>query len=63
VLLQVTAVEDGGPTDALQDDSRQIEALASVSGADIVDQMVATLQAAYGVTINQTLGETAIAQR
>lgn len=63
VLLQVTAVEDGGPTDALQDDSRQIEALAGVSGADIVDQMVATLQAAYGVTINQTLGETAIAQR
>lgn len=63
VLLQVTAVEDGGPTDALQDDSRQIEALASVSGADIVDQMVATLQAAYGATINQTLGETAIAQR
>ncbi|SDA54617.1 peptidylprolyl isomerase [Sinorhizobium sp. NFACC03] len=63
VLLQVTAVEDGGPSDALQDDSRQIEALAGVSGADIVDQMVATLQAAYGVTINQTLGETAIAQR
>ncbi|WDZ78280.1 SurA N-terminal domain-containing protein [Ensifer adhaerens] len=63
VLLQVTAVEDSGPTDALQDDSRQIEALARLSGEDIVDQMVATLQAAYGVTINQTLGETAIAQR
>ncbi|MBK5567872.1 peptidylprolyl isomerase [Ensifer sp. SSB1] len=63
VLLQVTAVEDGGPTDALQDDSRQIEAMARVSGEDILDQMVATLQAAYGVSINQTLGETAVAQR
>lgn len=63
VLLQVTAVENAGPTDALQDDSRQIEALARVSGEDILDQMVATLQASYGVSINQTLGETAIAQR
>lgn len=63
VLMQVTAVESGGPTDALQDDSRQIEAMARVSGEDILDQMVATLQAAYGVSINQTLGETAVAQR
>ncbi|MEI2301056.1 SurA N-terminal domain-containing protein [Ensifer sp. MJa1] len=63
VLLQVTSVDDAGPTDVLQDDSRQIEAMASVSGGDILDQMVATLQAAYGVSINQTLGETALAQR
>ncbi|HEV7319389.1 MAG TPA: SurA N-terminal domain-containing protein [Ensifer sp.] len=63
VLLQVTSVENAGPADALQDDSRQIDALARVSGEDILDQMVATLQAAYGVSINQTLAETALAQR
>ncbi len=63
ILLQVTSVDTAGPADVLQDDSRQIEALARVSGEDILDQMVATLQAAYGVSINQTLAETAIAQR
>lgn len=63
VLMVVTAVDNAGPADALQDDSRQIEAMARVSGEDILDQMVAALQAAYGVSINQTLGETALAQR
>ncbi|PST24171.1 peptidylprolyl isomerase [Mesorhizobium plurifarium] len=63
VLMQVTAVEEKAPADALDNDSSQIEAVARASGDDILDQMVSTLQTAYGVSINQTLAETALAQR
>lgn len=63
ILLRVTSIENSGPTDALEDDSRQIQAMARASGDDILDQMVSTLQSAYGVSINQTLAETALAQR
>ena len=63
ILMQVTAVDDDAPANALDDDSRQIEAIARASGDDILDQMVSTLQTAYGVSINQTLAETALAQR
>ncbi|RDL51758.1 Peptidyl-prolyl cis-trans isomerase D [Ensifer sp. M14] len=63
ILLRVTSIENNGPTDALEDDSRQIQAMARASGDDILDQMVSTLQSAYGVSINQTLAETALAQR
>lgn len=63
ILLKVTSIENSGPTDALEDDSRQIQAMARASGDDILDQMVSTLQSAYGVSINQTLAETALAQR
>lgn len=63
ILLQVTAVDDSAPANALDDDSRQIEAIARASGDDILDQMVSTLQAAYGVSINQTLAEQALAQQ
>ncbi|MDE3874198.1 peptidylprolyl isomerase [Sinorhizobium meliloti] len=63
VLMQVTAVEEKAPADALDNDSSQIEAIARSSGDDILDQMVSTLQTAYGVSINQSLAETALAQR
>ncbi|EHK75293.1 putative peptidyl-prolyl cis-trans isomerase protein [Sinorhizobium meliloti CCNWSX0020] len=63
VLMQVTAVEEKAPADALDNDSGQIEAIARASGDDILDQMVSTLQTAYGVSINQSLAETALAQR
>jgi len=63
ILLQVTAVDEGAPANALDDDSRQIEAMARASGDDILDQMVFALQAAYGVSINQTLAEQALAQQ
>ncbi|RVG80301.1 peptidylprolyl isomerase [Sinorhizobium meliloti] len=63
VLMQVTAVEEKAPADALDNDSSQIEAIARASGDDILDQMVSTLQTAYGVSINQPLAETALAQR
>jgi peptidyl-prolyl cis-trans isomerase D len=63
VLMQVTAVEEKAPADALDNDSSQIEAIARASGDDILDQMVSTLQTAYGVSINQSLAETALAQR
>lgn len=63
VLMQVTAVEEKAPADALDNDSSQIDAIARASGDDILDQMVSTLQTAYGVSINQSLAETALAQR
>ncbi|MCZ4092888.1 peptidylprolyl isomerase [Sinorhizobium psoraleae] len=63
ILIQVTAVDDSAPANALENDDRQIEAVARASGDDILDQMVSTLQAVYGVAINQTLAETALAQR
>ncbi|WP_026623207.1 peptidyl-prolyl cis-trans isomerase D [Ensifer sp. WSM1721] len=63
ILMQVTAVDDSAPANALDDDSRQIEAVARASGDDILDQMVSTLQAAYGVSVNQTLAEQALATR
>lgn len=63
ILMQVTAVDDNAPANALDNDSRQIEAIARASGDDILDQMVATLQSVYGVSINQTLAEQALAQR
>ncbi|MCA1365877.1 SurA N-terminal domain-containing protein [Bradyrhizobium sp. BRP14] len=63
ILMQVTAVDDSAPGNALDDDSRQIEAVARASGDDILDQMVSTLQAAYGVSVNQTLAEQALATR
>ncbi|WP_081158150.1 peptidylprolyl isomerase [Ensifer aridi] len=63
ILMQVTALDDSAPANALDDDSRQIEAVARASGDDILDQMVSTLQAAYGVSVNQTLAEQALATR
>ena len=63
VLMQVTSIEEKAPADALDNDSSQIEAIARASGDDILDQMVSTLQTAYGVSINQSLAETALAQR
>ncbi len=63
ILMQVTAVDESAPANALDNDSRQIEAIARASGDDILDQMVATLQSVYGVSINQTLAEQALAQR
>ncbi|PDT55108.1 MULTISPECIES: peptidylprolyl isomerase [Sinorhizobium] len=63
ILMQVMAVDDSAPANALDNDSRQIEAMARASGDDILDQMVATLQSVYGVSINQALAEQALAQR
>ncbi|WP_373413895.1 SurA N-terminal domain-containing protein [Ensifer aridi] len=63
ILMQVTALDDSAPANALDGDSRQIEAVARASGDDILDQMVSTLQAAYGVSVNQTLAEQALATR
>ncbi|PDT42651.1 MULTISPECIES: peptidylprolyl isomerase [Sinorhizobium] len=63
ILMQVMAVDDSAPANALDNDSRQIEAMARASGDDILDQMVSTLQSVYGVSINQALAEQALAQR
>lgn len=63
ILLQVTEVNPQATTDALANAEQQITAVARLSGDDILDQMVNALQANYGVSINRTLAERAIAQR
>ncbi|WP_377288715.1 peptidyl-prolyl cis-trans isomerase [Rhizobium sp. SG2393] len=60
ILLKVTDVQDV-PGDVLDNDARGIEAVARASGDDILDQMVSTLQTAYGVQINQALADQTIA--
>ncbi|PYE44601.1 peptidyl-prolyl cis-trans isomerase D [Rhizobium sp. PP-WC-2G-219] len=62
ILLKVTAVENAAG-DALDQDSRQVDAIAQASGDDILDQMVTELQTRYGVSINQQVAETALAQQ
>lgn len=62
ILLKVTAVENAAG-DALDQDSRQVDAIAQASGDDILDQMVSELQTRYGVSINQQVAETALAQQ
>ncbi|MCF3638641.1 SurA N-terminal domain-containing protein [Rhizobium sp. TRM95111] len=62
ILLAVTAVDSDPPTDALANTDQQVEAVARASGDDILDQMVNALQASYGVSINRTLAEQALAR-
>lgn len=63
ILLKVTEVDDSNPGDALDNDDRQINAIAQASGDDILDQMVSELQKGYGVTINQQLADLALSQQ
>ncbi|HTO30638.1 MAG TPA: SurA N-terminal domain-containing protein [Pararhizobium sp.] len=63
ILLKVTEVDDDNPDDALDNDDRQINAMAQASGDDILDQMVSELQKGYGVSINQQLAELALSQQ
>lgn len=63
ILLKVTAVDDSNPGDVLDNDARQIDAMAEASGDDILDQMVSELQKGYGVSINQQLAELALSQQ
>lgn len=62
ILLKVTSVNENNMVDALDNDDRQIDAIARASGDDILDQMVTDLQTGYGVAINQQLAETALNQ-
>ena len=62
ILLKVTEVNADAATDALSNDEQQIVAVARTSGDDILDQMVSSLQSAYGVSINRTLAEQSIAR-
>jgi len=62
ILLKVAEVNADAATDALSNDEQQIVAVARTSGDDILDQMVSSLQSAYGVSINRTLAEQSIAR-
>ncbi len=61
ILLKVTEVDEAA-TDAFANDEQQIVAVARASGDDILDQMVNSLQTAYGVSINRTLAEQSLAR-
>ena len=61
ILLKVAEVNDAA-TDALTNDEQQILAVARTSGDDILDQMVSSLQTAYGVSINRALAEQSLAR-
>lgn len=63
IVMKVTEVDDSNPGDALENDDRQITAVAQASGDDILDQMVSELQKGYGVTINQQLADLALSQQ
>jgi peptidyl-prolyl cis-trans isomerase D len=62
ILLKVTEVNTDATSDALSNEDQQIAAVARASGDDILDQMVSSLQATYGVSINRTLAEQSIAR-
>lgn len=57
IVLQVTDVNSEAAGDALANSDQQIEAIARASGDDILDQMVTSLQSAYGVSINRSAAE------
>ena len=57
IVLQVTDVNSEAASDALDNQDQQMEAVARASGDDILDQMVSSLQSAYGVSINRALAE------
>ncbi|MBP1850012.1 peptidylprolyl isomerase [Rhizobium halophytocola] len=60
IVLSVTHVDDTPSADVLENDNRQVTALANAAGDDILDQMVQKLQSQYGVSINQQLAEQAM---
>jgi peptidyl-prolyl cis-trans isomerase D len=60
ILLKVTDVQTQPTGDVLDQQEKQITALANSAGDDILDQMVNQLQTKYGVTINQALAQQAM---
>lgn len=62
IVLVVSNTGTDDTVDALSNDSKQIKTLANAAGDDILDQMVAKLQTAYGVSINPKLAEQIMAR-
>ncbi|MBB4064848.1 peptidylprolyl isomerase [Gellertiella hungarica] len=62
ILLKVTDVAETATTDALSPE-QDVTGLARAAGDDILDQMVARLQAEYGVTVNRDLAQQAMTLR
>ncbi|MCY0094856.1 peptidylprolyl isomerase [Hoeflea ulvae] len=61
ILLKVTSVNDAASTTAASVPEEQRTQVAQQMADDILDQMVARLQAEYGVAINRPLAERALA--
>jgi peptidyl-prolyl cis-trans isomerase D len=60
IVLVVTEVNADGTSDALNDQTQQITALAASAGDDILDQMVDELKGNYGTFISQQLAQQAM---
>lgn len=61
LLMHVTNVQQQ-QADALDAGNQQINQIAKAAGDDLLDQMVVQLQSDYGVQVNQTLAEQAMAR-
>ncbi|OCW56565.1 peptidylprolyl isomerase [Hoeflea olei] len=61
ILLKVTSVNDAATVTAEAVSPKQRAQVARQIGDDILDQMVARLEAEYGVSVNQSLAERALA--
>ncbi|MFD1744340.1 SurA N-terminal domain-containing protein [Rhizobium helianthi] len=61
ILMHVKNVQQA-PAAPLSSGDEQITQIARAAGDDLLDQMVVKLQSDYGVTINQTLADQAIAR-
>ena len=62
ILLKVTDVDPAPAADVLNNQSQQAVAIANAAGDDILDQMVSELQTKYGVSVDRTLAQQAIAR-
>lgn len=62
IVLEVTGAGTDTSSDPLSNDNRQIEQLANSAGDDMLDEMVTKLQTQYGVAVNQSLAQQAMAR-
>ena len=60
IVLAVTEVNPEGTSDALDDQTQQINTLAASAGDDILDQMVEELKGNYGTIVSQQLAQQAM---
>lgn len=63
ILMIVREVNDQPTVDALEGSQDQVNAIAKAAGDDILDQMVNSLQAQYGVSINRALADQSMVLR
>jgi peptidyl-prolyl cis-trans isomerase D len=63
IVMQVKAINDHVPADALENNDEQIKELGQNASQDLLNQMVGELQTEYGVSFNRALAEQLMIQR